>query len=174
MNKDENSPNLIRPPLTEFLSNEMESGASINISQQSAAIAGVPQCSEQCNEDISNNSPSELITKVVEYTSSLPLQLPLKSETYLAAANLVQGVTEQPQCKPPSKPRGTKDDNNSSSKASPSKKSVTPVFVYDPNKVPVKFIFANRDGINVLLEFVAENTVGEVKEALIQSWPSGT
>jgi len=127
MDKDENAPNLIRPPLTESLSNEMESGASINISQQSAAIAVVPQCIEQCDEDkcsetISNNTPSEASTKVVEYTSSLSLQLPLISETYVAAANLVQGVTEQPQCKPPPKPRGTKDDNNSSSKASPSKK----------------------------------------------------
>jgi len=44
-------------------------------------------------------------------------------------------------------------------------------FVYDPNRVTLKFIFANRDGLSVILECKPEDSVGEVKCALLSLWP---
>ena len=46
-------------------------------------------------------------------------------------------------------------------------------FVYDPNRVTLKFIFANRDGLSVILECKPDDTVGEVKCALLSLWPKG-
>mmetsp|Transcript_4890 Transcript_4890/g.11161 ORF Transcript_4890/g.11161 Transcript_4890/m.11161 type:complete len:201 (+) Transcript_4890:242-844(+) len=44
-------------------------------------------------------------------------------------------------------------------------------FVYDPNKITLKFIFANRDGVYVIVDFKPSDTVGEVKGALLSMWP---
>jgi hypothetical protein len=46
-------------------------------------------------------------------------------------------------------------------------------YVYDPSKITLKFIFANRDGVNVVLECKPSDTVGEVKGALLSVWPQG-
>ena len=46
-------------------------------------------------------------------------------------------------------------------------------FVYDPNKITLKFIFANKDGVSVILECDPSDTVGEVKGALLSMWPDG-
>jgi len=44
-------------------------------------------------------------------------------------------------------------------------------FVYDPNKITLKFIFANRDGIHVIVDFKPTDTIGVVKGALLSMWP---
>jgi hypothetical protein len=46
-------------------------------------------------------------------------------------------------------------------------------YVYDPSKITLKFIFANRDGVNVVLDCKPSDTVGEVKGALLSVWPQG-
>ena len=53
----------------------------------------------------------------------------------------------------------------------PKKSSQPGPYVYDPNKITLKFIFANRDGVKVILECKPEDTVGEVKGALLSMWP---
>ena len=58
--------------------------------------------------------------------------------------------------------------------AAPTRPSQQPgPYVYDPNKITLKFIFANRDGVNVILECNPSDTVGEVKGALLSMWPKG-
>ena len=57
--------------------------------------------------------------------------------------------------------------------SSPAKKAEPKPFVYDPNKITLKFIFANRDGVHVILECNPTDTVGEVKGALLSMWPEG-
>ena len=52
--------------------------------------------------------------------------------------------------------------------ATPSKEHV-----HDPNKITLKFIFANRDGVNVILDCKPSSTVAEVKGALLSMWPKG-
>lgn len=47
-----------------------------------------------------------------------------------------------------------------------------PTFKYDPEKVTLRFIFANRDGLAVHLECKAADTIGEVKGALLSVWPN--
>lgn len=49
--------------------------------------------------------------------------------------------------------------------------SQTKTFVHDPNKITLKFIFANRDGLHVILDCTPADTVGEVKGALLSLWP---
>lgn len=44
-------------------------------------------------------------------------------------------------------------------------------FKYDPNKITLKFIFANRDGVNAMIECAPTDTIAEVKGALLSVWP---
>lgn len=48
-----------------------------------------------------------------------------------------------------------------------------PAYKYDPEKVTLRFIFANRDGLAVHLECKPADTIGEVKGALLSVWPNG-
>ena len=48
-----------------------------------------------------------------------------------------------------------------------------PPYKYDPDKVTLRFIFANRDGLAVTLECKPADTVGEVQGALLSVWPDG-
>ncbi len=55
---------------------------------------------------------------------------------------------------------------------SSSKKS-RPQYKYDPDKITLRFLFANRDGLTVTVECNPADTVGEVKGALLSVWPEG-
>jgi hypothetical protein len=48
-----------------------------------------------------------------------------------------------------------------------------PPYKYDPKKVTLRFVFANKDGISITLECDPDQTVGEVKGALLSVWPDG-
>lgn len=52
-----------------------------------------------------------------------------------------------------------------------SSKRTRPQYKYDPNKITLRFIFANRDGLTVTLECDPSDTVSEVKGALLSVWP---
>ncbi|EED93095.1 predicted protein [Thalassiosira pseudonana CCMP1335] len=68
----------------------------------------------------------------------------------------------------------TSSSSTSSTPPAPSKSSYSsthPPFIHDPNKITLKFIFANRDGIQVLLDCTPHDTIGEVKGALLSMWP---
>jgi len=54
---------------------------------------------------------------------------------------------------------------------SSSKKS-RPPYKYDPDKITLRFLFANRDGLTVTIECNPSDTVGEVKAALLSVWPT--
>mmetsp|Transcript_41593 Transcript_41593/g.47271 ORF Transcript_41593/g.47271 Transcript_41593/m.47271 type:complete len:206 (-) Transcript_41593:142-759(-) len=47
-----------------------------------------------------------------------------------------------------------------------------PPYRYDPDKITLRFIFANRDGLAVHLECKPADTIGEVKGALLSVWPN--
>lgn len=55
---------------------------------------------------------------------------------------------------------------------SSSKKS-RPQYKYDPDKITLRFLFANRDGLAVTVECKPGDTIGEVKGALLSVWPEG-
>jgi hypothetical protein len=44
---------------------------------------------------------------------------------------------------------------------------------FDPTKITLKFIFANRDGVYVILDCSVSSTIAEVKGALLSMWPKG-
>jgi hypothetical protein len=54
-----------------------------------------------------------------------------------------------------------------------SSKRSRPPYKYDPNKITLRFLFANRDGLTVTVECNPTDTIGEVKGALLSVWPEG-
>jgi len=50
-------------------------------------------------------------------------------------------------------------------------KRTRPPYKYDPEKVTLRFLFANRDGLTVTVECKPSDTVGEVKGRLLSVWP---
>jgi hypothetical protein len=49
-----------------------------------------------------------------------------------------------------------------------------PPYKYDPSKITLRFLFANRDGLTVTIECDPSDTVGEIKSSLLSVWPRGT
>jgi hypothetical protein len=54
-----------------------------------------------------------------------------------------------------------------------SSKRTRPPYKYDPQKVTLRFLFANKDGLTVTVECKPGDTVGEVKGQLLSVWPEG-
>jgi hypothetical protein len=52
-------------------------------------------------------------------------------------------------------------------------KRTRPPYKYDPEKVTLRFLFANKDGLTVTVECKPGDTVGEVKGQLLSVWPEG-
>mmetsp|Transcript_14244 Transcript_14244/g.31101 ORF Transcript_14244/g.31101 Transcript_14244/m.31101 type:complete len:207 (+) Transcript_14244:315-935(+) len=52
-----------------------------------------------------------------------------------------------------------------------SSKKTRPSYKYDPDKITLRFLFANNDGLTVTIECDPSDTVGEVKGALMSVWP---
>lgn len=48
-----------------------------------------------------------------------------------------------------------------------------PAYTYDASKVTLRFIFANKDGLAVTMECTPNQTIGEIKGALMSVWPEG-
>jgi len=55
-----------------------------------------------------------------------------------------------------------------------SSKKTRPPYKFNPDKITLRFLFANRDGLTATVECKPSDTVGEVKAALLSVWPSGT
>jgi len=43
----------------------------------------------------------------------------------------------------------------------------------DEEKIDLKFVFANRDGVQVVASFQLSDTIAEVKGVLMSLWPKG-
>jgi hypothetical protein len=69
-------------------------------------------------------------------------------------------------------PTATTTSTGATPIVSSSKKS-RPPYKYDPDKITLRFLFANRDGLTVTIECKPADTVGEVKGALLSVWPEG-
>jgi len=54
-------------------------------------------------------------------------------------------------------------------KTAPTKGDVE--FTYEPGKISLKFLFANRDGLHVRIQCDAKDTVATVKGSLLSMWP---
>lgn len=70
------------------------------------------------------------------------------------------------------------NDNDPTANTAPtpvvsSSKKTRPQYKYDPEKITLRFLFANRDGLAVTVECKPSDTVGEVKGALLSVWPEG-
>ncbi|KAL3906937.1 MAG: hypothetical protein SGILL_009076 [Bacillariaceae sp.] len=74
------------------------------------------------------------------------------------------------------KKKDEKEENQSlaSGPVVSSTKRTRPPYKYDPEKVILRFLFANKDGLTVTVECKPGDTVGEVKGQLLSAWPEGT
>ena len=54
-----------------------------------------------------------------------------------------------------------------------SSKRTRPPYKYDPEKITLRFLFANRDGLTVTAECKPSDTIGEIKGQLLSVWPEG-
>mmetsp|Transcript_19577 Transcript_19577/g.25250 ORF Transcript_19577/g.25250 Transcript_19577/m.25250 type:complete len:208 (-) Transcript_19577:243-866(-) len=52
-----------------------------------------------------------------------------------------------------------------------SSKRTRPSYKFDPDKITLRFLFANNDGLTVTIECTPSDTVGEVKASLMSVWP---
>jgi hypothetical protein len=77
-------------------------------------------------------------------------------------------ATSVPPTVEPTTSTGTQDSPSKEVKSSSPSKAT---FVHDPNKITLRFLFAGRDGINVIIDCKPNDTVGEVKGALMSVWP---
>mmetsp|Transcript_94342 Transcript_94342/g.272704 ORF Transcript_94342/g.272704 Transcript_94342/m.272704 type:complete len:217 (+) Transcript_94342:382-1032(+) len=93
-------------------------------------------------------------------------------ESSLAATSAADDDTSPAENSDSPTERTTKESSTPSSPpvVSSSKKS-RPPYKYDPNKITLRFLFANRDGLTVTVECKPADTVGEVKGALLSVWP---
>lgn len=82
----------------------------------------------------------------------------------------VETPTDEETAAEPEKP--SESDSKPTIVVSSSKKK-RPPYKYDPDKITLRFLFANRDGLSVTIECKPADTVGEVKGALISVWPDG-
>lgn len=84
-------------------------------------------------------------------------------------------VTPAPQASetPAATPPETETSESDPISASPKETRPPKAFIYDPNKITLRFLFAGRDGIHVVIDFKPNDTVGEVKGALMSVWPEG-
>jgi len=65
-------------------------------------------------------------------------------------------------------------NNTSSTKGDPGVQSPTNCeadFTYEPGKISIKFLFANRDGLHVRVQCDLTDTVATVKGSLLSLWP---
>ena len=65
------------------------------------------------------------------------------------------------------------DETTTSTIVVSSSRKARPPYKYDPNKITLRFLFANRDGLAATVECKPSDTVGEVKGALLSVWPDG-
>jgi len=68
---------------------------------------------------------------------------------------------------------GAEKETSTSGPIVSSSKKTRPSYKYDPDKITLRFLFANRDGLTVTIECNPSDTVGEVKGALLSVWPEG-
>jgi len=68
---------------------------------------------------------------------------------------------------------GNGDGGAESKQSNPTTKETTSTSVTesDPDAIKLRFLFANRDGLNVTVECKVTDTVGEIKGALLSMWP---
>ena len=74
--------------------------------------------------------------------------------------------------KPTTNNNNNNDETTTTIVVSSSRKA-RPPYKYDPNKITLRFLFANRDGLAATVECKPSDTVGEVKGALLSVWPDG-
>ena len=126
-----------------------------------------------------------------EETSPPPQSPPVDAEKTNNDGAVIEDKVTVDMSDPPVEDKGTKENGEAAAAPSssggenpataiakeaatpPAKPSQPKQYVYDPKKITLKFIFANKDGVSVILDCKPADTVGEVKGALLSVWPEG-
>jgi hypothetical protein len=125
-------------------------------------------------EDIIAPAPVALLTEAAASTTILEkgkLRIS-ESETSEMKDAETDATAESVNEEKPEIEADTLDTSDSKAIVSSSKRS-RPLYKFDPDKITLRFLFANRDGLTVTLECEPHDTVAEVKAALMSVWPEG-
>jgi len=72
---------------------------------------------------------------------------------------------------PPEKEKPVVQNDPSKGPVVSATKRTRPQYKYDPEKITLRFLFANKDGLTVTVECKPTDTVGTVKGQLLSVWP---
>ena len=120
--------------------------------------------------DVVGSDGGETLTEAATSTTSA---MPSSSEGNMSPEIGVSGDNEKDDEAATEGTDGSVGEDKKSVIVSNSKKS-RPPYKFDPNKITLRFLFANRDGLTVTIECDPTDTVGEAKGALLSVWPEGT
>jgi hypothetical protein len=105
-------------------------------------------------------------------STSIPEKALLRSNTESETSEMNNAETETAATAESVNEEKPETPDNSKAIVSSSKRS-RPLYKFDPDKITLRFLFANRDGLTVTLECEPSDTVAEVKAALLSVWPDG-
>mmetsp|Transcript_12120 Transcript_12120/g.17551 ORF Transcript_12120/g.17551 Transcript_12120/m.17551 type:complete len:268 (+) Transcript_12120:55-858(+) len=160
------------PPIEEENTNDNE---NVDTDENNAPVSSGDEEAEQdakSNDSTSSVSGEESAKNQNANFSSIDGESPSPQSLPQSVEDTSTTLPDPPTNEQPNIP----DSNESKKKMNTSKQSVVPgppPFVNDPDKITFKFIFANRDGVNVILDCKPGDTVGETKGALLSMWPDG-
>lgn len=119
---------------------------------------------EQKTEDSSNSSLTNVESDKKEEEEKK------ENGTTATSSNEKQKDEEKEQKGDELEAKKGQNDPSSGPVVSNSKKT-RPPYKYNPEKITLRFLFANKDGLTITVECKPEDTVGEVKGQLLSVWP---
>jgi hypothetical protein len=155
-----------------------EGNTSSSIEQHPAPAAGTDTDTDNSPsleraETTESEKQEEFVTNVVlESDSTSPPEETAEGdaeETESGKGKEEPSTADQPSPLKPSSP--TRSPRNQTGVTS--SLSLDRNYVHDPNKIAIKFIFANRDGLNVYVKSFPTDSVHVLKQSLISLWPKG-
>ena len=112
-------------------------------------------------EIVSENTPPPELSPIVTQPSASATSEISESNEALAASSTSYSSPPKKNADASSKPNV------------PSPEDTVNIISSDPDRIRLKFLFANRDGLNVNVECKITDSVGEIKGVLLSMWPEG-
>lgn len=142
--------------------NEINNENTLNENETESIIVEDNE-NDQNQECVSDNATPPVPAPIVTQPSaSVTSEIPESNEPFVAPPAVSQTSNS-------SLPKKNADTPSKANKPSPAD-SVN-IISSDPDTIRLKFLFANRDGLNVNVECKITDSVGEIKGVLLSMWP---
>ena len=118
-------------------------------------------------EEVKSEETEQFVTNVMLEESTETTTIPPNEEEKTAESNNPNPDETKKSTSPPKPSVSRKQRGVTSSLATDAN------YVHDPNTIAIKFIFANRDGLNVFVKSLPTDTIQVLKQSLLSLWPKG-